>query len=379
MKKLLLALLTTLLVLTAASALADTLPDEIAELFDVPAWEDYHVMTNHLGNKCWVYSDEMDAGMVVMTNDSLNVVCIVEPDKKGNMRITQRNYKMVVGDEVSLVDWCYGTTPYELATPWGEHLMFEIQGNGYNIAFGKFDGVWRVKTVINYATETLSYVFNEKIGYVDAKYDEENLDFHTNKMQYVYGTYDNRFASFNIYDFPQTIEEARAKLTNPPVTPTDFYDPQTITLRTNEKYDVFAAPGRDSYRAANGKAVMSTNDWVQVFGEENGWLLVQYDISSDRMRFGYIDASALPKNADVPELIWFTLPEQTINVNTFVTDDPLMSCVSICQLNAGDKVRVLASFDNWYYIEMTNDYGQLLRGFVPMSCIDITDADDMVG
>ena len=168
-------------------------------------------------------------------------------------------------------------------------------------------------------------------------------------------------------------------MTNPPVTPTDFYEPQTITLRTNEKYDVFAAPGRDSYRAANGKAVMSTNDWVQIFGEENGWLLVQYDISSDRMRFGYIDASALPKNADVPELIWFTLPEQTINVNTFVTDDPLMSCVSICQLNAGDKVRVLASFDNWYYIEMPNDYGQLLRGFVPMSCIDITDADDMVG
>ena len=379
MKKMLLALLTTLLVLTCASALADTLPDEIAELFDVPAWEDYHVMTNHLGNKCWVYSDDMDAGIVVMTNDSLNVVCIVEPDKKGNMHITQRNYKMVVGDEVSLVDWCYGTTPYELATPWGEYLMFEIQGNGYNIAFGKFDGVWRVKTVINYATETLSYVFNEKIGYVDAEYDEENLDFHTNKMQYVYGTYDNRFASFNIYDFPKTIEEARAKLTNPPVTPTDFYDPQTITLRTNEKYDVFAAPGRDGYRAANGKAVMSTNDWVQIFDEENGWLLVQYDISSDRMRFGYIDASALPKNADVPELIWFTLPEQSINANTFVTDDPLMSCVSICQLNAGDKVRVLASFDNWYYIEMTNDYGQLLRGFVPMSCIDITDADDMVG
>ena len=43
MKKLLLALLTTLLVLTCASALADTLPDEIAELFDVPAWEGYEV------------------------------------------------------------------------------------------------------------------------------------------------------------------------------------------------------------------------------------------------------------------------------------------------------------------------------------------------
>ena len=381
MKKLLAMFLALLMMLSIVPAMAeiDTLPEEIDELFDVPAWEGYHVMNDCFGNKCWEYSDEMDAGIVVMTNGSLHVVCIVELDKNGNLRITQRNYKMVVGDEVSIVDWCYGTTPYELATPWGEHLMFEIQGNGYNIAFGKFDGVWRVKTVINYATETLSYVFNERIGYVDAEDDRENLDFHTNKMQYVYGTYDNRFASFNIYDFPKTIEEARSKLTNPPVTPTDFYAPQTITLRANEKYDVFSAPGRDSYRAANGKAVMSTNDWVQIFGEENGWLLVQYDISSDRMRFGYIDASALPKNTDVPELVWFTLPEQTVQYSVFVTDDPLMSATGIQQLHPGDRVKVLASFDNWYYIECTNEYGQHLRGFIPMDSINIVTNDDLLG
>ena len=256
--------------------------------------------------------------------------------------------------------------------------MFELFTGDYYIAIGKFDGEWRVKTVLNNKTSVLSFVANYRIGYSEGIEHEDYIELGRD-MKYVYGTYDNRFASFNIYDFPKTIEEARDKLTNPPITPTDFYTPQTITLRANEKYDVFSAPGRDSYRAANGKAVMSTNDWVQIFGEEDGWLLVQYDISADRMRFGYIDASALPKGAEVPSLIWFDLPQQTLKCGVNVTDDPLMSGAAICTLAAGDQVRVLSSFDNWYYIEASDGYGRLLRGFVPMRCIDIVYTDDMVG
>lgn len=189
--------------------------------------------------------------------------------------------------------------------------------------------------------------------------------------KYAYGTYDNRFAAFNIHDFPRTIEEARAKLTNPPVTPSDFYTPALVTLRVNEKYDVFAAPGRTSYRAANGKAVMSTNDWVQIYGEEDGWLLVQYDISRNQMRFGYIAASALPHNTTVQHLTWYDLPDQTIKYSVGITDDPLVSGSMIHTLEADDKVKVLSTFGNWYYIETANSNGQTLRGFVPRSCIDL--------
>ena len=162
MKKMLSFLMAMVLMVGTVSAVAiennetNTIPKEITALFDVPAWEGFHVMKTDYGWSSWVYQEQMDAGVVVMSNGSLNIVCIVEPDKNGKLRITQRNYKMVVGDEAPIVDWSYGTTPYELATPWGEHLMFEIQGNGYYIAFGKFNGVWRVKTIIDYATETLS-------------------------------------------------------------------------------------------------------------------------------------------------------------------------------------------------------------------------------
>ena len=378
MKKLLLALLTTLLVLTCASALADTLPDEIAELFDVPAWEGYEVpYTIEKPDKlAYLWLEHSDCGLVLQQKGSKNVLCLIERNREGEMRIVARNFNALRdNDYVPIFDSDPHVTDDE------KGVIIYVYGKDYVMNFLKIQGQWRIVEIQDQKNAYMANINMNKIGYTPGETAEwyDGYAFDTMKREYVYGVFDNRFVSFNWNTFPQTIEEARAKLTNPPVTPTDFYEPQTITLRTNEKYDVFAAPGRDSYRAANGKAVMSTNDWVQIFGEENGWLLVQYDISSDRMRFGYIDASALPKNADVPELIWFTLPEQTINVNTFVTDDPLMSCVSICQLNAGDKVRVLASFDNWYYIETTNDYGQLLRGFVPMSCIDITDADDMVG
>lgn len=382
MKKMLTMLLALMMVLTTLPAMADKtairnpMPDEIAELFDVPAWEKYHVMVDEDGWASWQYSEDMEAGVVVMTNGSLNVVCLIEPDSKGDLRITQRNYTMVVGDQAPTIELGFGSTSHEVATPWGEKWMFEMYNcSGYYIAFGKFNNVWRIKTVLNYANDTLSFVFNEKIGYVEGEYTEDCTDYHVDDMKYAYGTYDNRFAGFNIASFPKTLEEARNTLTNPPVTPTDFYTPVTITLRAGEQYDVFAAPGRDSYRAANGKAVMSTNDWVQIFGEEDGWLLVQYDISRDKMRFGYIDASALPRNTEVNALRWYDLPAQTVKYNVSVTDDPLVSGDIIHSLRQGETVEVLSSFGSWYYIETASNYGEALRGFIPESAIDIVRDD----
>ena len=387
MKKMLSFLLAMLMMLGAVPAMAEEtirnpLPKEIADLFDVPAWEGFHVAqcddtSNWLS---WVYSEEMHAGVVIMTNGSLHIVCLIEPDSKGNLRITQRNYKMVVGEEMPRVEIGWGNAYEQITPPWGERRMFELDNNnGYHMAIGKFDGVWRVKLVWNLHNDTISFVNDEKIGYIKGEEREDYVAYNSRNVKYAYGTYDNRFAAFNIYDFPKSLEEARAKLTNPPVTPTDFHMPVSVNLRANEKYDVFAAPGRSSYRAANGKAEMSTNDWVQIFGEEDGWLLVQYDISRDQMRFGYIDGSALPRDTEVQSLRWYDLPRQTIKYNTYVTDDPLASCNTICWLNAGDKVDVLAEFGGWYYIETTDSYGRLLRGFVPHSSIDIVTEDDMVG
>lgn len=385
MKKMLSFLLAMLMLLGTVPVMADgsgpdPMPAEMAALFEVPAWSDYEVMKGYDDVPLWIYDDSLDAGMVVMTNGSLEVVCIVEPDREGNLRITQRNYTLVTQPCEMFLEMGYGTTTQELAAPWGEKWMFEMYNvNGrYYIGIGKFDGEWRIKSVLNNATSVFSFVSSERIGYSEGIEHEDYIELGRN-MKYAYGTYDNRFAAFNIYAFPKTFEEASEALTNPPVTPTDFYTPISVTLRPREKYDVFAAPGRDSYRAANGRAVMSTNDWVQIFGEEDGWVLVQYDISRDQMRFGYVDASVLPKDTEVQTLHWYDLPEQTVKVNINVTDDPLVSRNIIAYLNAGDTVKVLSSFGNWYYIEMTNAQGEMLRGFIPQTCIDLITWDDMKG
>lgn len=377
MKKMLSFLLAMLMLLGAVPAMADgwypPVPEEIAALFDVPAWEEYEVMN-------WAWSESQNAAVVIMSNGDLHIVCIVEPDKDGNLRITQRNYTMVVGNNgCSYLSEGYGDTAQEIDLPWGFKSGFEMSTGDYMIFFAKFDGVWRIKVVLNGKDDVISFVFDDRIGYREGEDMEEYIDWEHNKMKYAYGTYDNRFAAFNIYAFPKTYEEASEALTNPPVTPTDFYTPMSVTLRPREKYDVFAAPGRGSYRAANGKAVMSTNDWVQIFGEENGWVLVQYDISREQMRFGYVDASVLPRDVEAQSLVWYDLPEQTVRTNTYVTDDPLSSRTSICWLSAGDTVRVLSSFGSWYYIEVTNDQGQLLRGFIPQTTIDLITWDDMKG
>ena len=376
MKKTLSFLLVLLMLLGTVPAMADGLyepmPAEIAALFEVPAWEEYEVMN-------WLWSEEQNAAVVVMTNDDLHIVCIVEPDKKGNMRITQRNYTMVTTPDAPYISESYAPTAQEIDTPWGRKRLFELHLNGYMVSFGKFDGVWRIKVVLNGKDDIISFVFDDRIGYREGEDMEEYIDWEHNRMKYAYGTYDNRFAAFNIYAFPKTFEEASEALTNPPVTPTDFYTPISVTLRPREKYDVFAAPGRDSYRAANGKAVMSTNDWVQIFGEEDGWVLVQYDISRDQMRFGYVDASVLPKDTEVQTLHWYDLPDQSVKVNISVTDDPLVSRNIIAYLNADDTVKVLSEFGSWYYIEMTNAQGETLRGFVPQTSIDLITWDDMKG
>ncbi len=384
MKRFLTMLLALMMTLTMLPAMADgkgpdPMPDEMAALFDVPAWYGYEVMKGYNDVPVWIYDDDLEAGMVVMTDGSLEIVCIVEPDKNGNLRITQRNYTLVTQPCEMFLEMGYGTTTQELAAPWGEKWMFELHNaNGYYIAIGKFDGEWRVKTVLNNATEVLSFVSSERIGYSEGIPHEDYVELGRN-MKYAYGTYDNRFAAFDISDFPKTLEEAREKLSNPPSIPSGFYHPQIIQLRASEKYDVFAAPGRDSFRAANGKAVMSTNDWVQIFGEENGWLLVQYDLSRDRMRFGYIDASALPRDTEVQSLRWYDLPEQTVKYDVSVTDDPLCSGSSIHSLKAGANVKVLSDFGYWYYIETTNYYGEALRGFIPKNAIDLITWDDMKG
>ncbi len=125
---------------------------------------------------------------------------------------------------------------------------------------------------------------------------------------------------------------------------------------------VYSGPGEEYMRGANGKAVVSTSDWIQVFGKENGWVMIQYAISDTHMRIGWIPEQDMPEGAKVEDLDFSHITAYT-NKTTSITDDPLLSKANLLTLPEGCWVTCLATMDNWAYIESTT--GDVLRGFVP--------------
>ena len=182
----------------------------------------------------------------------------------------------------------------------------------------------------------------------------------------VQGTYQRDLRYLNISSIPKTLKSAQSKLTVAPTLPKGSdLQAQEVQFKGGKKYEVYSAPSKNSIRGANGKASVSTNGWIQVFGRENGWILIQYSIDSDHYRFGYIEDSSLPKDAAVS---WLDFNYITVEAErtVSVTDDPLYSHNTLTTLQAGETVTWLASVGDWAYIEGSN-----YRGFVPSDAVSI--------
>lgn len=224
------------------------------------------------------------------------------------------------------------------------------------------DNVWRLKSFtsfdpllfIDVAADHLHYY---NTGWVDGTETDER----------VYGTIQNDLRYFSLKAFPRTAAQAREKLSYAPDLPTGTLTAEKVKFTSGKKYKVYQGPGEEYGQAGNGKATVSTNDWIQVFGKENGWIMIQYDITSDHMRIGWISEKALPKHADVAELD-FSPTGVTLTRDLALTDDPLFSQNAVLTLPRGQRVTRLATMGDWAYVESTN--GDCLRGFIPL--------DDMV-
>lgn len=227
-------------------------------------------------------------------------------------------------------------------------LIFECGQNGqWQLRLLHYDALWRG-----------AVIKQDSIAY----YDEGEY------LGTAYGVVETNLRYFSLSAFPRTLREARDKLTAPPSIPSGELKAQRIKFTGGQKYEVYTGPGANYLRAAGGKASVSTNDWIQVFGSENGYILIQYDISSSQNRFGYIPQSALPKSASVSPLN-FNASDARITASCALTDDPLNSQSALAYLSAGDTVKWLAIMGNWVYVEA---YGQNARGFVPAGSISRT-------
>lgn len=131
-----------------------------------------------------------------------------------------------------------------------------------------------------------------------------------------------------------------------------------------DKLPVYAAPDASAYRAADGKASVRPSGGVRYWFSEDGWDLVEYEVSQRTHRIGYIEHGHLEKAQTEAELL-DRVPMQAL-CDTYLTDDPFVSQYETLRLRVGEGVTVLARAGLWYAYVETETEGQRIRGFVPM-------------
>lgn len=170
-----------------------------------------------------------------------------------------------------------------------------------------------------------------------------------------------------------TSEQTTPDSSNAPLIPAGTLSASLVTFTSNQTYAVYSAPDSKSIRGAKGRARVSTNGWIQVFGSDGDWILVQYDITDKHNRIGYIDRNALPKDVVVPELALTRVPA-VVNYDVAVTDDPLVSQTPLAKLTENTSVTMLGAMGDWTYIEGVENKVRF-RGFVPTACLSGTVTD----
>lgn len=182
---------------------------------------------------------------------------------------------------------------------------------------------------------------------------------------------DLRYVSFNT--LPKKIDEARLELSTAPNLPRGGFYPKEIKFTGGQKYPVYTGPGEEYARSGNGKGMVSTNDWIQVLGSYGDWIMIQYDISAEQYRIGWITKDALPKDAEVMELaigpVLMQTYAQDVVETCSLTDDPFNSRKEIVRLEKGTPLKELVyDYEGWSYI-IVEVNGELIGGFVPTESI----------
>lgn len=146
----------------------------------------------------------------------------------------------------------------------------------------------------------------------------------------------------------------------------------------NQRYEVYEGPRTEHRRAGSGKAVVSTNGEILVYGTWMGRMMIEYAIDKEQRRIGWIDADQLPASAleGVPELLFpdgggpEAYTRGVVTGNAIMNDDPLNSRTGRGALLQGTSVHVLAELGDYYLVEGFFDK-ELRMGFIPQEQVDL--------
>ena len=171
---------------------------------------------------------------------------------------------------------------------------------------------------------------------------------------------------FNIAQTPRSMAEVRnlnqvSTVLAPPHLETLAPIATLSGTKNGRTLPVYSAPDAASFRAGSGKAAVSLKEDVQVYGVENGWTLISYEVSPRTSRFGYIEGDY----ADGQALAWNPVA-LVAAADTFLTDDPFVSQYAHVRIDKGAELTGLTGCGEYYaYCELTLD-GKVYRGFVPL-------------
>lgn len=362
MKRFLAVILAAALLLTAAAAFADgysatdqvTVPDQIHEALKKEALSGFTATS---------YLEHSGSAFVVMQgSNGTNILYVLNQKGSGWSVYTKTSKAVPQGTGLVTVesDWEKGgivliqncERPYNTAS---DIHSFEKRAYYSRHKNGTWH-LWKFRDENAWVTIVAS---DTRLSYYGGQDAEEY-------QGSAYGTVQTDLRHVNLSSLPHSLKEARNKLTIAPTLPAGTLSAEVIKFTGGKKYEVYSGPGENYLRGANGKASVSTNDWIQVFGEQNGWIMIQYAIDSKHYRIGYIQSKSLPKKAEVPALI-LTGETRTVLQTAVVTDDPLFSCDSMAVLSEGTAVTLLGTLGEYAYIE--GSANSLFRGFVPLASL----------
>lgn len=182
--------------------------------------------------------------------------------------------------------------------------------------------------------------------------------------------------NFNIHNMPKRGPDdvRRINEANEGLQYLAYLYPQVVSGQTSGKksYAVYSAPDTSSYRAAKGKASVSTGDDYKLYLTVGDWSLIEYRVSLRTSRFGW---AQLGKHGDETTNEIMHVPMLTA-FDTYLTDDPNVSEYHQAELPAGTKLTALSHPNGWAYIyvEATVD-GKITRGFVPQRDVVFDDVE----
>ena len=183
-------------------------------------------------------------------------------------------------------------------------------------------------------------------------------------------------ANFNIHNMPKRGPDdvRRINEANEGLQYFAYLYPEVVAGQMSGKKScaVYSAPDTSSYRAAKGKASVSTGDDYKLYLTVGDWSLIEYRVSLRTSRFGW---AQLGNHGDETTEDLVRVPMLTA-YDTYLTDDPNVSEYHQAELPAGTKLTALSHPDGWAYIyvEATVD-GKITRGFVPQRDVVFDDVE----